>query len=215
MVEGTILPQDCVNAKAKICVLATGDQSLQLTPAKIAKCVDDLFAVHFAKSGKEDVYCHKIKQGLSAVAGPTHIKLEGAYQPWETEWAIAKIAYETASVLLPPDLYAKVWSALDQLKAFVEQQDAKRSVFIHESLITMAQRYHEAKISVGGNSIEFSVILFGKESWNLNFSVDQKSGLATLDTFVLSLRNYFPKNEGKSAKLMLNDNELSPKYANC
>lgn len=205
MIDGKIFPKDLQNAKAKMSALVNADKSLQLSAVEIAKCVDELFDAHIMKAGKEDVYCHKIKQGLRAGPGPSHIRLDGEYRVWETEWAIAKIAYETAVVLLPADLFAKVWSALEQLRAFVQQQKTGRSVFAHESAATLAQRWHKATVSVRGDRIGFSVVLFGKETWNLNFQVLENNRAANIAPYEVSLRNDFPIGGSKSGKIMMNE----------
>lgn len=206
MIDGKIFPKDLQNAKAKMRTLVIADESVQLNAAEIGKCVDDLFDAFLAKSEKEDVYCRKIKQTLRALRGPAHIKLEGSYRVWETEWAIAKIAYETAVVLLPPDLFAKVWSALDQLKTFVEQREAGRSIFLCEFATTQAQRWHKAVVKVNGDCICFSVILFGKVSWTLSFRVLESGRPANIAPYEVSITNHFAKGKSKSAKVTVDEN---------
>jgi hypothetical protein len=204
MIEDRILPQDLENAKGKMYALVRADKTLLLSPEETAEHVDKLFDTFLAKSGKEAIYSDKINQGLRGIAGPTHIKLDGENKPYETEWAIAKIAYETGILLLPPGLFAKVWSALDQLKRFVLQQEVGKSVFSYEPSMT-AERWHSVNLSAGADSICFDVTLFGKATWRLAFTVLEKGVPARLDGFNLTLRNDFPEDVCASAKVFRSD----------
>lgn len=115
-------------------------------------------------------------------------------------------------MLLPPELFAKVWSALNSLKAFVEQRKAGASIFRHESTKQMAQKWHEAKVSIAGDSIRFAVTLFGKETWKSSFRVLENGLPAALDDFELTVRNDFSDAEKKAARLSLNGKDWIPSY---
>jgi hypothetical protein len=134
-------------------------------------------------------------------------EINGCYRRYETEWAIAKILYETATTLLPLDVFAKIGSVLDQLRKFVQQQQTDRAIFNYESASSQAQRWHAANVCIVGNMVQLAVTLFGKETWKLNFGVFEKGHPATLEAFELSLRNDFPSTGNKSASVLLNGAE--------
>mgnify|MGYP003795896589 CR=1 FL=1 len=204
LIDGKTFPQDLQNAKAKLRSLIAADQTLQLTPSKIAKEVDTLFEDFLAKGGTAPVYSRKIRQGIRAVPGPGQINVDGTYKPRETERAIAKIAYETAVVLLTPNLFAKVWSGLEQLQALVRQGAlGGTAVFAQESK-GVAGRWHAANVSVHGDSLQFTVTLFGKETWKLSFNVRERAVPARLDAYEVTLRNEFPVGGAKLGKLIVN-----------
>jgi hypothetical protein len=130
--------------------------------------------------------------------------MNGCYRRYETEWAIAKVLYETATVLLPLDVFSKIGSALDQLRTFVQQQQADRAIFNYESASSQAQRWHTANVRIVGNIVQLAVTLFGKETWKLDFNVFEKGHTAALEPFELTLRNDFPSMCNKSASVLLN-----------
>jgi len=210
MIDGKVFPSDLQNAKGKMRRLVQMDKTLHLTSDEITKCIDDLFSQFLEKSGKGKIYCQKIKQGLNAFDGPKNVNLDGVYKPYETEWAIAKILYETAIMLFPPELFAKTLSALNSLKVFVEQQKAGVSIFSHESHMKVAQRWHEVNVSIAGNSIRFTAVLFGKEVWKLVFNVFQNELPAALEDFDLTVRNDFSNVGTNVARLSLNGKEWTP-----
>lgn len=200
MIQGKIFPEDLQNAKAKERRLVAADQAPQLSTPEIAKHVNELFDASLAKCGTEAVYSQEIRQGIRAVPGPTHIKVVGSYDPRGTERAIAKIAYETGVALLPPDLFAKVWSALERLKGFVEHGEGTASIFAHGAAAA-AQRWHAASVSVFGDSLLFTVTLFGKETWTSGFNVLGKGKPARLDRFEVTLRSDFPNGGPKAGRV--------------
>jgi hypothetical protein len=210
LINGTTFTPDLQNAKAKMTRLAEEDASLQLTREQISTCVNDLFEAFLAKGGKETVYCPKLKQRLQSGAGPTHITLEGDYRPYETQWAIAKILYETGIMLLPPEIFAKVGSAFDQLRRFVQTQTPGVSILSYESARSNADRCHSAEIHVCGTSLHCSVTLFGKLTWATVFTVTEQGQPANLEKFELAIRNDFPFGASKFAAVLINGQNYRP-----
>ena len=111
--------------------------------------------------------------------------------------------YETAISLLPADVFEKVDSALKRLKTFVEQRESSKLIFKQESALVAAQKWHESNINVKGNSLRFSVTLFGKETWTKKFTVFKNGLPAALGEFELTLRNDFAS-ALKSARILKN-----------
>lgn len=214
LINGELFSQDLANAKAKMRRLVAADERLQLTSSEIDKEVDQLFQEFLSKPGRGAVYSQRIRQGIQGVRGPTHIRLDGVYDPRQTERVIAKIAYETAMCLLPPNLFAKVWSALDQLRLLVWQEEMPRLVFSHECP-SPACRCHTARVNVAGDLIRFSVTLFGKQSWLLEFGVVEKGAPASLEPLELALSSEFPPGGRATGKVLVNGHDVSTAGSNC
>jgi hypothetical protein len=200
MIGGKILHKDLQNAKGKMRRLVAADKTLQLSTLEVANAVDELFDAFLAKSGAEAVYSQKIRQGIRAGRGPTHIRLGGIYDPHGTERAIAKIAYETSVALLPLELFSKVRSVLDQLKGFVDHGAGPESMFSHGAAAA-AGRWHAANVIVIGDSLQITVTLFGKETWTGGFNVLANAKPAPLDGFEVTLRSEFPFGGPKAGKV--------------
>ena len=119
-----------------------------------------------------EVQCERTGQRLRSVSGAEQILVKRSWVAHHTDWAVAKIVYETGMVLLPQLILSRVSNAFEQLKSFIKTQQ-RRNIFIYERLQLPAARVHAVELIAGENSFDISVWLFAREHWRLHFDVLQ------------------------------------------
>ena len=181
--------RDLENAKRKMLKVVIATKSGGLNEVEARKWIDDLFAEFLAKQGQYTVYRAQIRQGLRGRFFQAKGTLTITTQPWETQWGIAKIAYEVAHVMLPCTLMRRLHSSLTQLKAFIEVRMPKHCVFTHQTLAVKAEPRHEIEITVSGAKLCFRIRMFNREQWILRFNVLKDNEHACLDDYRLLVVN--------------------------
>ena len=186
-VEGISAPKDLENAKKKMLKLVLA-QSQGLSERDAKKAVDDLFKA-VEKDPRGEVYDPAIGQGIRVRPVPARGTISIVTQPWETQWCIAKMAYETGAILLGEKQKRIVRPALEQLKTFVETRKPMHGVFEHRSLKCAALPTHRITIILKGSSLQFCVRLFGREQWTVSFQVFKRHKLAEVESYRIEVVN--------------------------
>lgn len=189
-VEGCSSVDDLENAKRKMLAIVLSDKSIGVEESEAKKWVEELFQEFLSKQGQYTVYRARIRQGLRA--RPIHAKGTVTFttHPWETQWGIAKIGFESASILLPSRLGRRVASALAQMREFVMARKPKHGIFKHTTLATKAQAQHEVEIAVHCSKFSLAVRMFKREQWTIAFDVFKGNRLASLNDYHLLVVNH-------------------------
>ena len=188
-VEGLCVSCDLENAKRKMLKIVMANASLGLSDRDAKRWVDDLFQEFVEKKAECEVYRAAIRQRLRRRPIRARGNVSFVTNPWETQWCVAKVAYESGAVLLPEKLRRIAHSALEQLRGFVEVQRPMRGMFRHKTLKVQARPSHKIDIRAHGSSLEFRVRLFGREQWTLGFEVLRRGVPAELEDYHLEVGN--------------------------
>jgi len=120
--------------------------ALGLTEKAVRDWVDILFQQFLLKSGEHATYSKEIQQGVRARSIRARGEMRMTTHPWQTQWCIAKILYETVRVFFPDSLIRKLHGALSQLCEFLQEKKESRGIFLHKTLGVNAEPRHDSPV---------------------------------------------------------------------
>ena len=102
-------------------------------------------------------------------SGPVTVAIK--MSPWETEWCLAKILVELASLTWPPEYQSYLRPAVGIFRYFLEKRDhdqnsgTGKGIFEYTELSNAASQQHEILCTLAPTIIEYRLIFFGKAQW--------------------------------------------------
>lgn len=144
--------------------------------ARIASEVDKLLTAVDADRFKRH-YNQVIGEGfrLTASSGPVTVPIE--MFPWETDWCLAKIAVELASLTWPLEYQIYFRPAIQIFRDFLKKQEhdpatkSGKGIFEYSELSCAAAKQHVIVCDLTRTNLEWRLIFFGKAQWRWEMQV--------------------------------------------
>jgi len=165
MTEGKFRPDDLRNAKGKMFVIVKRNVAVSLSDHQICGEIDKLF--HEAERNPDRVVFNPtIGQGLKGELLDREVRDSWTYHPWETQWTIAKIAYEFSLVLWPNEYVRYFAPVLTVFRRFIEERKVGLGIFKQYSLDQGSRKAHEFECLLSPRSLSLRIVLFGVAVWS-------------------------------------------------
>jgi hypothetical protein len=167
---------DVINAK-QFMIRRISEKSLPgLSLPEIMQRVDKLFEELLSSSGETEIFDSVIQVGVRSTAIPSQGTVTITSHPWQTQWAIAKIAFEMAMVAPPEAAVGASLPVLRVIRDFVLARKPHVGIFTRRTLTTVPQMLHMVSIEFSKSAFLITVTVFGREHWTIQFPLKPLPG---------------------------------------
>ena len=164
MADGKLRGGDATNAKKFLFQIIKPNLTNNLSDQQIRTEIDKLFA-DMEHDPRKEVFNPIIRHGLRSEHVDNKIFVNWIYHPWETQWAIAKMAYEFSKMLWPEDYLRYCSPILEKFRKFAIEQKPGIEIFDHTTATTEPNQSHEVTCDLSPNKLKWNIAIFGTARW--------------------------------------------------
>jgi len=145
-------------------------KGLSLTRCQVETEVDVLLAGVDAEPAKRH-WNPVIGEGFEQVIASGGVRVTQEFFPWETEWCLAKIAFELSCVAWPKDYRMYYQPAREFFKQFLRKRShdpaskTGTGIFVFSEIKGAPAKEHTVSFLLAPTKLEYQITLFGGAQW--------------------------------------------------